>query len=110
MFSKLKEVEGRYEDLNAKLADPSIASDRHKYKEFAKERSNLALLVETYREYKKIISNISGNNEIIANESDEEMRKLAKDELAMLDSEKTYLENKLKVLLLPKDPNDEKIS
>ncbi len=108
MFSKLKEVEGRYEDLNAKLADPSIASDRHKYKEFAKERSNLALLVETYREYKKIISNISGNNEIIANESDEEMRKLAKDELAMLDSEKTYLENKLKVLLLPKDPNDEK--
>lgn len=108
MFNKLKEVEKKYEELTSQLSDPAVISDTGKYKRAAKERSDLTELVETYRQYSKITSNIEGNKHIIKNESDDEMREMAKEELEELEKEKELLEKKLKILLLPKDSNDEK--
>lgn len=108
MFNKLKEVEKKYEDLISQLSDPAVISDGDKYKRVSKERADLTELVETYRQYSKIVSHIEGNKHIIKHESDNEMLKLAKEELEELEKEKETLEKQIKILLLPKDPNDEK--
>lgn len=108
MFKKIEELEKKYEELNERLADPAIASDPHRYRDIAKERSNLSEIVEAYREYKDIIRNIKESRDIIQNEKDNDIRNLAKEELIELEHQKEYLEGKLKLLLLPKDPNDDK--
>lgn len=108
MFAKLDDVESRFEQLNIKLQDPDVTSDQNKYKELMKEYSDLEPVVQTYRQIKKVKSDIEGNKEIIANEKDEDMRELAKEELSELEQEVVSLEAELKILLLPKDPNDEK--
>lgn len=108
MFRKLEEVEKKFEDLTQKLTDPSLAKDPNRYKELAKERSGLVDLIETYRLYKKALANIEGNLHVIEHESDAEMCKMAKDELVLLEQDKTVLEKKIKLLLLPKDPKDDK--
>ena len=110
MFEKLENIEKRYDDINAQLADPAVASDLNNYRKLNKERVDIAELVETFREYKKIVSDIAGNKDILESEDDEDILRLAKDELDELERDKEYLEKKLKLLLLPKDPNDEKIS
>ncbi len=107
MFTKLDEVEKKFESLNTRLADPTIVSNPKDYQSVAKEQASLKPLIETYRTYKNICKQIE-DNKILLNESDEEMRSLAKEELNALEPQKEILAEKLKVLLLPKDPNDEK--
>lgn len=108
MFSKLEEVESRYEEVNLSLQKPDIASDQKKYRSFMKELADLQKIVSVYREYKKIKSELLGNREILINESDEEIRDMAKEEIKIYEKELPVLEDKLKLLLLPKDPNDDK--
>jgi len=108
MLNKLKEVEQRYFDIERELAEPDIMSDRKRYLDLTREYKQLGPVINEYREYSRLISEISGAEEIIAIESDEELRDIAKEEVAGLRALLTESEEKLKVLLLPKDPNDSK--
>jgi peptide chain release factor 1 len=108
VFQKLEEVEKKYEELTRQISDPSVVSDLSRYKKLAKERADLTKLVDTYRQYKKISTEIDGNRQIIEHEGDTELRQMAKDELTALEQKKTEFEKELKFLLLPKDPNDDK--
>lgn len=108
MFSKLEQVEKRYDELANLLSDPKIIGDQKKFRELAKERSELEDLVKTYQKYKKVARDIGNNKQLIEEEPDPEIRQLAKDEWKSLEAQQAELEGELKTLLLPKDPNDEK--
>lgn len=108
MFEQLRDLVGHYEELMAELGDPALTADRERYRKRMKEQADLQPIVETYLTYENTKKAISDCEEMLSSESDEEMRGMLKQELA--DSKKSIplLEEKLKVLLLPKDPNDEK--
>lgn len=106
-LKKLEEVEKRFEELTEKLADLELVSNREKYAKIAREHAELSEIVETYRAYKRTLEEIEGNKELLE-EQDEELVKLAKEELKELTAKAEDLEKKLMLLLLPKDPNDEK--
>ncbi len=106
-LKKLEEVEKRFEELTEKLADPEVVGEREKYAKIAREHAELSEIVETYRTYKKTLEEIEGNKELLEDQ-DEELVKLAKEELKELTAKAEELEKKLMLLLLPKDPNDEK--
>jgi peptide chain release factor 1 len=107
MFTKLEEVEKKLEGLTTKLSDPTLTSNPKEFQSLAKEHASLSPLIESYRAYKKACQEIE-NNKALLNESDAEMRTMAKEELTHWEAEKERLEGELKILLLPKDPNDEK--
>ncbi|MFZ5470691.1 MAG: peptide chain release factor 1 [Myxococcota bacterium] len=107
MIDKLEEVERRYERLTADLSSPQVLEDSARLQKVAKERSSIEKLVETFRTYKKVLAHLTGNEELLAG-SDVDLREMAKEELPALKAQRDELEAQLKVLLLPKDPNDEK--
>ena len=108
MFDKLEDTVARYEELMNELSEPDVANDPNRFKRLMKEQSDLTPLVEAYREYKQNKQNIEESLELLKEESDEEMRELAKEELNESRAKVEELEEKLKILLLPKDPNDDK--
>ncbi len=107
MFAQLKEVEARYQELEQLLSDPAVLGKPGVYQKYAKEHSDLSTLVEIYREYEKTSRRIE-EDQTLLKDSDEEMRELAKEELPQLKETLGALEERLRVLLLPRDPNDEK--
>ncbi len=108
MFSKLDEVESRYEEVNMQLQKPDIASNQKQYRSFMKELSDLEKIVVPYREFKKKKKSLQGNIELLGNESDSEMREMLKEENRELEADIARLEEELKLALIPKDPNDDK--
>src|SRR6201984_1223022 len=108
MFERLDQIEARYEDLTRALASPEIIGDSAKYQKAAKAHSEITLVVEKYREYKDLKKGIAESRAVLADEKDPEMRAYAQEELDKLEPRLSCLEAELKVLLLPKDPNDEK--
>ena len=108
MFERLDQIEARYEELTNALASPEIISDSAKYQKTAKAHSELTDVVEKYREYKDLKRGIAESKAVLADEKDPEMRAYAQEELDNLEIRVTRVEEELKVLLLPKDPNDEK--
>lgn len=108
MFDKLDEVVKKFEQLNDQLSDPSIYDRKKEFKEVSEERSNLEPVVIAYKEYKKLKEDIEGTKEILKEESDPEMREMAKEELDENEKQKIELEQRLKILLIPKDPLDNK--
>ncbi len=108
MFKKLESVEKKFEELTEKLSDATIIADQQTFQKIAKERSDLSELIETYREYKQVDQNLKDNRELFENEDDEDLKQMAEEEIPGLEGTLDELEQKLKVLLLPKDPNDEK--
>ena len=108
MIDKLNEVEKKFQELNRQLSDTNIVSDQKRYIALAKEHKEFQPIVEKYGEYKKILDGIKEDNHIVDNSSDPELKSMAKDELIELEQQKEDIENKLKILLLPKDPIDEK--
>ena len=104
---KLDEIEARFEDLTRQMADPAIIREPEQYRKAAKSHRELAEVVGTYREWKKTRRNLD-DARLMLEEADEELRALAADEVQRLEPELARLEERLKVLLLPKDPNDEK--
>ena len=108
MFDKLEAVVARYEQLTEKLADPSIYDRQKEFKEISSERSNIEEVVRVFLEYKKMKEDLEGSKEILRNEKDEDMREMAKAELSELEVQIPPMEEKLKVLLLPKDPLDDR--
>jgi len=108
MFERLEQIESKYEELNRALASPEIISDSQRYQKTAKAHSELAPVVEKYREYKDLTRGIQESKTMLAEESDPDMRAYAQEELTHLEERVQSVEEELKVLLLPKDPNDEK--
>ncbi|HEX3354020.1 MAG TPA: peptide chain release factor 1 [Terriglobales bacterium] len=108
MFERLDQIEARYEELTQALASPDVMSDSAKYQKTAKAHSEVSSIVEKYREYKDLKRGIAESKAVLADEKDAEMRAYAQEELDKLEARVGGVEEELKVLLLPKDPNDEK--
>src|SRR5262249_39219133 len=108
MFERLVQIESRYEELTQALASPETMNDSSKYQKTAKAHAELAPVVEKYREYKDITRGIGESKAMIAGETDADLLAYAEEELAKLEGRVGAVEEELKVLLLPKDPNDEK--
>ena len=108
MFDKLDDTLRHYEELMNTLSEPDVANDAARFRKLMKEQSDLAPIVETYKEYKQCKQNIEDSLAMLKEESDEEMRELAKEELNESKDRLAELEQELKILLLPKDPNDDK--
>ncbi len=108
LLGKLKKINSRYEDINAQLSDSEIISDRNKMISLSKERSDLDEIIKVYLEYDSVLKNITGNKEILSSENDKELIEFAETELTELNEQKEKLEEKIKFILLPKDPNNDK--
>src|SRR5215467_9687054 len=108
MFERLDQIEARYEELTQALASPEIINDSAKYQKTAKAHSELTDVVDKYREYKDLTRGIAESKAVLVDEKDPDMRAYAQEELDKLESRVGQVEADLKVLLLPKDPNDEK--
>ncbi len=106
-LSKLDQTEARYEELSRQMADPSVINDPERYRKTAKAARDLEEIVGKYREWKTVRSNLDQARQMLE-EPDEELRAMADEETARMEPELSRLEEELKILLLPKDPNDEK--
>src|SRR5438045_7502158 len=108
MFERLNQLEARYEELTRALASPEVISDSAKYQKTAKAHSEVASIVDRYREYKDLKRGIAESKTVLTDENDLEMRTYAQEELDKLEARVAGVEEELKVLLMHKDPNDEK--
>ncbi len=108
MFDKLEDLLNRYEDVMNELQSPGVTDDQNRFRKLMKEQSDLTPIVEAYTAYKKSKQDIDDSLSMLESESDEEMREMLKEELADAKKRVEELEQKLKILLLPKDPNDDK--
>ncbi|MDG2448242.1 MAG: PCRF domain-containing protein, partial [Saprospiraceae bacterium] len=103
MIEKLEEIHSRYLDIEEKLSDPTVASDMKQFTKLNKEYSSLREINQAYLSYRDILDNMDSSKAML-NDSDQEMRDMAKEELASLEESKKDLDEKLKILLIPKDP------
>lgn len=108
MLDKLQSLEDRYEKLNELLSDPDIISDTTKLRNYSKEQSDLTDIIEVYREYKDVSTELNDAKVMLEEKLDAEMQEMVKMEIFELEEQLPNLEEKLKLLLLPKDPNDDK--
>jgi peptide chain release factor 1 len=108
LFAKLDEIESRYEEMTRELSSPEILDDASRYQKLAKTHSELAEIVTKYREWKEIEKGIEDAKHLMAEADDPDMKQLAHDELRSLESRRDVVEREVKLLLVPKDPNDEK--
>jgi peptide chain release factor 1 len=108
MLDKLAQIERRYEELDRLLSDPATMNDYEKLAEYSKERSGLTEIIETYRDYKRQLEQLDDARALANEETDPDLLQMAQEEIASLETSTEDLAAKLKVLLLPKDPRDEK--
>lgn len=108
MFTQLENLKGRFIELGKTLSDPATMQDMKRFTQLNKEYRELEDLVEMYEKYKNVLSNIENNKRILETEKDEEFREMAKSELSELDAQKETIEDDLKQLLVPKEPEDER--
>jgi peptide chain release factor 1 len=108
MLEQLEAIRERYEEVSQQMTMPEIVSDMTKFTRLSKEYKDLEKIVNQLKVYKNILSNIEGAKDIIANEKDEDMREMAKEELDSLTPQRDEMEAILKEMLIPKDPNDSK--
>ncbi|MCG0592293.1 peptide chain release factor 1 [Lactiplantibacillus plantarum] len=107
-FDKLQAVADRYEELGELLSDPEVISDSQRFMKLSKEMGNIRETVEKYNHYKEVTSQIEENDELLHEKLDDEMNAMVKDDLENLNAEKDQLEHEITLLMLPKDPNDDK--
>jgi len=108
MFDKLAAIEARYEELERLMADPAVMSDYARIAEISKERAGLTEIVEVFRQYQRLRDQLDDARELIRAEGDPELRAMAEEEVIALETATAELENKLRILLIPKDPRDDK--
>ena len=108
MFDKLEALEERFKVLSEKISDPEVIADQENWRKYMKENSDLTPIIEKYREYKKAKQTIADDKEMLASGEDKDLEELIKLELAEAEETLERTASELKVLLLPKDPNDEK--
>lgn len=103
MFDKIKDLEIRFQELEALLSDPAVIANQPEFRKLSREHADLAPLIEAFRRYKKVLEELGENQELLA---DPEMKEMAEEEISRLSEEEERLESEIKILLLPKDPND----
>ena len=108
MFDKLEDLLIHFEEIMSELAEPNVANNQERFRMLMKEQSDLTPIVEAYKEYKKSKQDIEDSLALLDEETDEDMKEMLKEELASAKKRVEELEHKLKILLLPKDPNDDK--
>ena len=108
MFDKLEDLLIHFEEIMSELAEPNVANNQERFRKLMKEQSDLTPIVEAYKEYKKSKQDIEDSLALLDEETDEDMKEMLKEELASAKKRVEELEQKLKILLLPKDPNDDK--
>ena len=108
LLDKLEFIENKYDELSVKIGDPSIMQNQNEWRKLCKEHSDLEIIVNSYREYKKVTEDLKANKEMLSGESDREMREMLNEEITDLTNREAELENEIQILLLPKDPNDER--
>lgn len=108
MFDQLESVVGRYEELSEMLSDPEVISDTKRFMKLSKEEGNLRETVTTYKKYKQVLEGIEETEELLSEKLESEMEEMAKEELSDLKKEKEEYEEQLKILMIPKDENDDK--
>ncbi len=108
LIEKLKRIKNKFDQINQQLSDPDVLSEREKVVNLSRERSELTEIIQAYDNYSEVLKNIDGNKEIIELGGDKELISLAESELEELEDKKISLEDEIKILLLPKDPNDNK--
>lgn len=108
MFDQLESVVGRYEELSEMLSDPEVIADTKRFMKLSKEEGNLRETVMTYKKYKQVLEGLEETEELLREKLDPEMEEMAKEELSSLREEKEDYEEQLKILMLPKDENDDK--
>jgi peptide chain release factor 1 len=108
LFEKLQQIESRYDEMTQELSSPEVHADSGRYQRLAKQHADLGGIVEKYREWKEVEKGLQGARQLLAEADDPEMKQMAHDEEKALESRRETAERELKVLLLPKDPNDEK--
>ena len=108
MFDRLQAVEDRYERLTELLSDPDIVNDSKKLRDYSKEQSDIQETVDTYREYKEVKVQLADAREMLDSEKDPDMHEMVKEEFNSLKEQQEQLEERLRILLIPKDPNDNK--
>ena len=108
LLDKLAFTENKYDELSVKISDPSIMANQSEWRKLCKEHSDLEIIVNAYREYKKVSEDLEANKEMLSNESDKEMKEMLSEEITMLANRHAELEDEIQILLLPKDPNDDK--
>ena len=108
MFDKLEDLVVRFNEILEELNDPTVVNDQDKFRKLMKEQNDLSAIVEKYKEYKDTKQNIEDSLSILDEESDEELKEMAKEELSESKDRLVGIEEELKILLLPKDPNDDK--
>ncbi|GGJ92019.1 peptide chain release factor 1 [Lentibacillus kapialis] len=108
MLERLQSLEDRYNKLNELLSDPDVISDTKKLRDYSKEQSDLEEVVQAYQTYKDVDEQLKDTKEMLENESDSDMQEMAKAEIEELSEKEHELEERLRILLLPKDPNDDK--
>ena len=108
MFDKLDFIKDKYTELSEKVADPAVIADQNTWQKYMKEMAEIEPVVKAYDSYRKMQSDLADAREIIDTEDDEEMREMAKEEAKELEESMEKAQEELKILLLPKDPNDDK--
>lgn len=108
MLEKLEQIKNKWEDLELKLSDPDVVQDQKRFMQISKEYKDLTELVNAYHSYRDILSNITANKKILNTEKDEEFREMAKMDLEELEEKLEKLEEEIRLLLIPKDPEDDK--
>lgn len=108
MFEKLAFIEEKYEDLSRKVSDPAVIADNEAWRKYCKEQSDITPIVEKYREYKQAVQTIEEGRQMLTETDDKEMEEMIRTEMEEAESNIERYQEELKILLLPKDPNDEK--
>src|SRR3712207_453289 len=108
MLDRLNFIENKYDELSVKISDPTVMANQKQWQKLCKEHAELENVVVKYREYKKVKEDIEADKELIKEEDDKELKEMLQEELKELEGSQVELEQELKILLLPKDPNDDK--
>lgn len=108
LLDKLAFIENKYDELSVKISDPSIMANQNEWRKLCKEHSDLEIVVTAYREYRDVTEELQSNKEMLNDESDREMKEMLNEEISDLTKKEVELADKIQILLLPKDPNDDK--
>ncbi|GAA0177754.1 peptide chain release factor 1 [Clostridium sediminicola] len=108
MLDKLEFIENKYDELSMKISDPSVMAKQAEWRKLCKEHAELEIIVNKYREYKTVVTELEDNKEMLKEETDKELKEMIQEEIKELQSNKEVIEEEVKILMLPKDPNDDK--
>lgn len=108
MLEKLEAIHDRWRNVSEQLSDPEVVKDLKKFKQYNKEFKDLSVVVEAYKKYKSVVDNLAESEQILKEESDQELREMAKEEQETLSVSKAEMEEEIRLLLIPKDPEDDK--